>query len=302
MNDAEYWHVRITATPTRGRGGRADEVVVVDKDRAWVDARILEPRRQNTPIAISGRQFDWSEIESVRISVSQVPSAKLVARIQAEDRASPVVMIGGPSYEWRAAEAAADMTDDLIDSPVGVMSDASSKGASAADARKVMVVHGRDGEARLAMFTFLRALGLAPQEWGELVIATGSAAPYIGEVLDRAFEIAKAVVVLFTPDDEACLRPEFRKPDDPQHETEPMPQARPNVLFEAGMAVGIHPERTVLVELGRLRPFSDVYGRHVVRLNGTPEPLREIARRLKAAGCVVEDAGDDWMKTKFPER
>jgi predicted nucleotide-binding protein len=299
---AEYWHVRVRAKATDGRSSREDEVVVVDRDRAWIDTRILEPRRQNQPITISGRQFEWSEIELVWISMSHESSAAIVARIKAQDAASPVVMVGGPSYKWRAAGAATDMTDELIDSPIGVMTDATTSGGSVADPRKVMVVHGRDEEARLAMFTFLRALGLAPQEWGELVVATGSGAPYIGEVLDRAFQIAKAVVVLFTPDDEACLRPDFRKPTDPAYETEPTPQARPNVLFEAGMAVGIHPDRTVLVELGSLRPFSDIYGRHAVRLDGQAGPLRDIARRLKAVGCAVDDSGDDWAKTKFPER
>jgi hypothetical protein len=80
------------------------------------------------------------------------------------------------------------------------------------------------------------------------------------------------------------------------------PQARPNVLFEAGMAFGVHADRTVLVELGSMRPFSDIYGRHVVRLNGTDKPLRDIARRLEGIGCAVDDSNDDWASTRFPER
>lgn len=50
------------------------------------------------------------------------------------------------------------------------------------------------------MFDFLRALGLKPLEFGRLVAETAKGAPYIGEVLDHAFEVATAVVVLFTPD------------------------------------------------------------------------------------------------------
>ncbi len=301
-SQSEYWHVRVQVKDPRGKAPRENEVVVVDHDRAWVDARVLEPRRHNQPITISGRELKWPEIESVWISVSHVPSSALIQQIKARDASSSVLVIGGASYQWRAAARATDMTDELIDSPVGSMTEDASTSAPAADPKKVMVVHGRDEEARLAMFTFLRALGLEPQEWGALVEATGSAAPYIGEVLDNAFGIARAVVVLFTPDDEAALRPGLRGPSEPDHETKPTPQARPNVLFEAGMALGIHPDRSVLVELGQLRPFSDIYGRHVVRLNGTEKPLKEIARRLKAAGCAVDDKGDDWHATKFPER
>src|SRR6266702_2833708 len=100
-------------------------------------------------------------------------------------------------------------------------------------ARKVFVVHGRNREARAAMFTFLRAIGLAPIEWSEAVRLTGEASPYIGHVLDAAFGAAQAIVVLLTPDDVAYLRSEYASGDD-DPETTPLAQARPNVLFEAG--------------------------------------------------------------------
>jgi predicted nucleotide-binding protein len=153
------------------------------------------------------------------------------------------------------------------------------------------------------MFDFLRALGLQPGEWRRLVAETGKGAPYIGEVLERAFEQAAAVLVLLTPDDEAKLRDDFVRDTDPDYERNPAGQARPNVLFEAGLAFGRHPDRTILVELGELRPFSDVFGRHVVRLDGTERPLRDIASRLETAGCAVDDSGDDWADpARFPIR
>lgn len=80
---------------------------------------------------------------------------------------------------------------------------------------------------------------------------------------------ANAVVVLLTPDDEARLCEELRGKQEPDHEKALMGQARPNVLFEAGMAFGTHPDRTIVVELGALRPFSDIHGRHTIRLDGS---------------------------------
>jgi hypothetical protein len=144
------------------------------------------------------------------------------------------------------------------------------------------------------MFTFLRAIGLAPIEWSEAVKLTGEASPYIGNVLDAAFNAAQAVVVLLTPDDIAYLRGEYASSDD-DPETTPSAQARPNVLFEAGMAMGRDPKRTVLVELGQLRPFSDVVGRHAVRLDSSPERRKELAQRLQTAGCDVSLTGEDWL-------
>ncbi|MBP1823036.1 nucleotide-binding protein [Mycobacterium sp. OAE908] len=164
-----------------------------------------------------------------------------------------------------------------------------------ADPKRVFVVHGRNEAARQSMFTFLRAVGLNPIEWSRALAATGSASPYIGEVLDTAFDMAQAIVVLMTPDEMAYLVAHHASgADDP--DTKPGPQARPNVLFEAGIAMGRDPRRTILVELGTLRPFSDVAGRHAVRLSNSPEKRLDLANRLKTAGCEVDTSGTDWLK------
>jgi predicted nucleotide-binding protein len=42
------------------------------------------------------------------------------------------------------------------------------------DPTKVFVVHGRNEKARIAMFAFLRAIGLQPIEWSEAVSLTGT--------------------------------------------------------------------------------------------------------------------------------
>ena len=161
-------------------------------------------------------------------------------------------------------------------------------------ARKVFVVHGRNAAARAAMFTFLRSIGLDPIEWSVAVKMTGEGSPYIGQVLDSAFAAAQAVVVLLTPDDVAYLRSEYASGEgDP--ETEPLAQARPNVLFEAGMAMGRDAKRTVLVEFGKLRPFSDVAGRHAVRIDDTASKRKDLAQRLESAGCEVTLAGEHWL-------
>lgn len=160
--------------------------------------------------------------------------------------------------------------------------------------QNVFVVHGRNLDARNALFRFLRAIGLKPIEWSQAIELTGRAAPYIGDILDAAFSEAQAVVVLMTPDDEARLREPYLNAHDPVYESELTGQARPNVLFEAGMALGRHPERTVIIELGRLRPFSDIVGRHIIRLDNSSIARQELAQRLARAGCAVDLRGTDW--------
>ena len=162
--------------------------------------------------------------------------------------------------------------------------------------RQVFVVHGRDDRLRRDFFAFLRALDLQPLEWSEALRLTGKASPYIGEVLDKAFDNAQAVVVLLTPDDEVRLVQELWLPNEEETEKEMHFQARPNVLFEAGMAFGRNPDRTLLVQAGRVKAFSDVAGRHVVRLTNSPESRQDVAERLRTAGCAVSTSGRDWLR------
>ena len=156
-------------------------------------------------------------------------------------------------HEWQ-------QEDNLVSSSI-------QKGEEHMDKRKVFVVHGRNEAANDALFHFLRAIGLNPIEWSQAISLTGKPAPYIGEVLDAAFSNAQAIVGLLTGDDVAKLRGEFVRPNDPSFEKQLTVQARPNVIFEAGMALGRHDDRTVIIELRELRPFTDILGRHLIKLN-----------------------------------
>ncbi|MFB6655668.1 CATRA conflict system CASPASE/TPR repeat-associated protein [Streptomyces microflavus] len=165
--------------------------------------------------------------------------------------------------------------------------------ADADVARTVFVVHGRDDQARDAVFTFLRALDLRPLEWETLVAGTGSAAPYLGDVIGHAVRRAQATLVLMTPDDVVNLHPGLG--GDGGEGTGTGLQARPNVLLELGMALAAYPDRTVIVKAGDQREVTDLGGRNFIRLDAGPACRRKIADRLRSAGCRVDDTGQDWL-------
>jgi predicted nucleotide-binding protein len=160
---------------------------------------------------------------------------------------------------------------------------------------KVWLVHGRNTYAANELRKLLRALGLNPMEWNQALARAREGSPYVGSVLDKAFGAAAATVVLMTPDDEARLRAEFRTASDGSHERRLTPQPRANVLWEGGMAFGREPRSAVLVQMGQLRGLSDIAGRHVVHFDGSPQSRRELATKLKAAGCAVDTEGTDWL-------
>ncbi|WP_316178363.1 MULTISPECIES: nucleotide-binding protein [unclassified Bradyrhizobium] len=160
----------------------------------------------------------------------------------------------------------------------------------------VFVVHGRDDALRKSMFEFLRALGLAPQEWQQALAAAKGNNPYVGDVIDEVMDQAQAVVVMLSPDDLVTLKEQFWKPDDGPNERKPQGQARPNVLFEAGMAMAHHPKKTVMVRIGRVKQFSDVFGRHIPSLGDDFDSRNDFANRLQKAGCTVDRTGTDWSR------
>jgi len=165
----------------------------------------------------------------------------------------------------------------------------------ARDPKRVAVVYGRDRRPREAMFSFLLALRLNPIEWTQAIAATGKGTPYNKEAVVELFKDTQAVVVLMTGDDHAQLREQLRLPSDEAFESELAPQPRPNVLIELGMALGIMDERTIIVEVGKLRPISDLLGLNVIRLSKDVATRKGLVERLKAAGCDLDDSGADWL-------
>jgi predicted nucleotide-binding protein len=163
------------------------------------------------------------------------------------------------------------------------------------DRNSIFVVHGRNEKARKAMFEFLRSMELKPIEWGEAIKSTKSGSPFIGEVLDKALSGAGAVVVLLTGDDEGQLAKKYVKPSDLEHDRNLTPQPRLNVVFEAGMAISAFPTRTIFVQFGPNRPFSDIQGRHLIHYGVDKDFRNNLATRLEATGCKVVRSGTDWL-------
>lgn len=162
------------------------------------------------------------------------------------------------------------------------------------NSRMVYVVYGYNLAVRDAMYAFLKALDLQPITKEAAVNWTGEGSPFADRVIDVAFEHARAVIVLFTGDDQAHLRSELHKQYEEASEKSVSFQPRQDQIFEAGYAFSRFPERTILVQVGHVKLFSDIDGRYMSNFTGKENERKDLINRLKSVGCIVNDQGDAW--------
>ena len=288
------YHVRITSRdPLR----RQHDALALDKEADWIEEHIVAPRREGRDVFVDGQVFSWDSIDQILITETDQTSEQLLPQIRARRQQEPVVT--WIPDRWYVASDGRDVTEQFITGPPGTgpLPNASKATTFAGNRKAVMVIYGHDKQANDALFAWLRAIGLQPREWSQLIRASGSASPFIGDVLEKALRDVQAVIAFFTPD---------------EHVTAAAPgdygpgrvQARPNVLIEAGMALIMHPTRTIIAVLGAQELPSDLAGRHYIRLSHTAvEPLHDLAARLHDAGCDTDTTGSDWLNpTHFPDR
>ena len=288
---------------------RYGELMMQSTNLEWelVQDRVLAAYQHGNPLTLDGSTVSTYSISRIRILETDhevnpmasyhdesLPEMGYAYTTEERDVTNRWIT-GPPGHGTSYAVDAADQSNSEDDSQGNFVVQRGDYSRPDAGTREVFVVHGRNSLARDALFEFLRSIDLRPLEWSEAVRLTSKASPYIGEVLHAAFSRAHAVMVLMSPDDEARLREPFRAVGDPPYEGTFSGQARPNVLFEAGMAMAWSEDRTILVALGNLRPFSDIGGRHVLRFDDTAECRQQLAQRLDAAGCPVKTDGTDWL-------
>jgi predicted nucleotide-binding protein len=228
---------------------------------------------------------------------------KLVFVFSTRDPLSAFMSAVPPMESWRTSQMPQDEVRfkrerGELDSKLAALRRIS---ASTAPRTRVFLVHGRDDAAREGLTDLLTAFEVETLPWREAAHAAGMGSATTLEIVKAGMAYADVVVVLLTPDDMARLRPELA-PGEQEEEFKGQP--RMNVVFEAGLAMGLAPnperdrERIVFVQVGRVREFSDIYGINIIRLNDSPERRKDLAERLRTAGLAVRlDSGPDakWL-------
>lgn len=173
-----FYHVRVD--PKSKQDG---EEVRLDLSREELETRFLLPYRTGKPIVINGKTMEVGDIGRIRVSETEQNADQLRPAAEWRNREHYSFVIPGPSIESIIAYMGEDVTDQFITGPHGeeAPTDVGDKGKHrpSSDSRVVFVVHGRNCEARDALFDFLRAIALHPLEWSEAIQATGKSTPFI---------------------------------------------------------------------------------------------------------------------------
>lgn len=162
----------------------------------------------------------------------------------------------------------------------------------------IFVVHGRDAKLNADMYAWLSSIGLVPMEWDHAIkAAKGGANPIVGDVIREAMDRVQGVMILFSPDEETKLKSKLASVSDKKknHHIKGF-QPRPNVILEAGLALGAHSDKTILVQVGDIREISDIAGKHMVHLDSSFSSRKHLADRLESKlKFKVDLAGRTWQ-------
>jgi hypothetical protein len=66
------------------------------------------------------------------------------------------------------------------------------------------------------------------------------------------------------------------------------------------MALGVNPERTILVRFGDHAEPSDIHGLQYVRFDGSASGRHDLRVRLETAQCAVKVSEDEWLRAGQP--
>jgi predicted nucleotide-binding protein len=281
-----FFHVRISQKSSKAR-----EETKLDLSEHQLRDLILQPYDEGRPIVVNGKTIVPGDIDRIQVSRSTQPSAELIEAEKLEDRTSPIAILGGPSYEWRAAARAEDVTDKYITAPPGhkrrsqrktidqkVLDFQAHRKQNPKSPNKVFVVHGHDHALKNDLEVFLHDIGLRPivlhrePDEGQTLI----------EKLEKHSDVAYAIVLL-TPDDIGFSASKALLPEKDRGSEQ---RARQNVIFEFGYFAALlgRPNVCCLYKSGVALP-SDLNGFIYKEVARTIEDVGySLIRELRTAG------------------
>lgn len=161
--------------------------------------------------------------------------------------------------------------------------------------KRAFIIFGRDVGAYEELVKFVSAIGLQQLSFEE--VAGRTATSFVADIVTQGIREADVIIAFFTPDEQAALFDPLTASYVDSADTSRW-QARPNVIFEAGLASGVSREKTIIVTLGAdVQLFSDLHGIYYVDLAG--RRAKEILRRKIESIVGSLPVDDNWMNPEI---
>ncbi len=251
-----------------------------DLTKEQLISRFVEPYEQGMPIVINGKTVQPNDLERITISKSEKTIESFIPQLKAEDQASSVAIIGGPSYTYQAIGRATDVTDDFIEGAIGykkVLAEtkSNSQKSKEGETNRIFIVHGHDESAQNKAARFVEKLGF------EAIILheKASSGRAIIEKIEHYSDVGFAIV-LYTPDDVGNVKSEADNLN---------VRARQNVVFEHGYLIGRLGRQNVsaLVD-GKLELPNDISGVVYISLDEGSAWQLQLAKEMKQSGYKID--------------
>lgn len=277
-DSSEYYHVQIELKRHDKQGNviKYCELDLVDKNE--IVKSIVVPFLQGKEFQIDGHFVSKKEIDRFCIKKTKRTTVDLAA--YENDHMMPgiiyfVLQCDIPNYKKYAVDLTKEFlaeAEKLIRKDEAGMKNASEK--SPALFTKVFIVHGHDNAVKQEVARFVEKLGLKAIVLSEQASRGNTIIEKIEEYSDVGFGI-----VIYTPCDFGRERTE----------TELMPRARQNVVFEHGFLIGkIGRERVLALMKGKVERPNDISGIVYAPMDENGGWMLKIANEMKSLGYQID--------------
>jgi len=176
------------------------------------------------------------------------------------------------------------------------------------DSKKVFVIYGRDKQLYEYIQKVLCAFGLSPLLWHEARAQAQKHKPIVHtlDIVKRALSQSKVMLALLSPDEVVTLKKNHQNVDERDlADIFPSEQARPNVIFEIGLAIGLarNGQKIHVIVCNKCRLLSDFAGVEYLKLEY--DDFRGFVKSLRTClhtdGLKVDDiAYEDALNVPTP--
>lgn len=290
-----YFHVRVTR-----KSNRSDDALELDLSESELQEQIVQRFLQGKAFMCGGQPIPPSDVEVIRINVTEEPSKVLLPKIEArrakERGESDWVVIGGASDKWYVTKEGEDVTRAFIKHPPSEAEEKHKK-VSKALSKNVFIVHGYDDKSKLELARMLDKLGFNPIILSE---QPDKGRTIIEKLEEETMDVGYAFVIL-TSDDavlsldlaqklEKLVDDEEIKIPEEEFWSALKKRARQNVVLELGYFVGkVGRNRVCCLYKGDVELPSDIHGVLFKKFDKSVEEcFKGIVEELKAAGYEIK--------------